>query len=448
MKLSKISLIIAHMLLGFIIYEFSFISTYVGIGLILFGTYCILSRPDPLERYPVFFCSYIVGIEVLLRMAGANLFWEFGKYAVIYFLLLGILRQRNKFQLYSPILYYFLLLLPAIIFVPITPFNIWRQDVAFNLSGPATLALCSIYFYNRKIYLYDFEKILFFMILPIFSMAVYNIFSMPDLATYNFMPYSNFHTSGGYGPNQVSTVFGIGIASILVAQVLKINLFGSTFVNLLILSVFTGFGLITFSRGGILAAVIAFSVSISYYLLHDQKKIYIISKGIILLIVTIISWYTIVSITDGVITERYGFGKSLYGEKFIMDLTGRALIYEIDLNIFSDKFFTGSGPGQAKELRHQYGYTGQVTAHTEFSRMLAEHGILGLLSLLILIIITGHIFVKSDTRNSKFIKLCFGLIALLSMGHSAMRLAMPEFIYGLIFMTLNDDSQINNNQIV
>ena len=114
----------------------------------------------------------------------------------------------------------------------------------------------------------------------------------------------------------------------------------------------------------------------------------------------------------------------------------------------NDYFFTGSGPGQAKELRHQYGYTGQVTAHTEFSRMLAEHGILGLLSLLILIIITGHIFVKSDTRNSKFIKLCFGLIALLSMGHSAMRLAMPEFIYGLIFMTLNDDSQINNNQIV
>ena len=43
------------------------------------------------------------------------------------------------------------------------------------------------------------------MILPIISTAVFNILSMPDLSTYHFMPYSDFITSGGYGPNQVAS---------------------------------------------------------------------------------------------------------------------------------------------------------------------------------------------------------------------------------------------------
>ena len=61
--------------------------------------------------------------------------------------------------------------------------------------------------------------ILFFMILPIVSMAIYNSLIMPNLSTYTFTPYSDFHTSGGYGPNQVSTVFGLGIAAIITALV-------------------------------------------------------------------------------------------------------------------------------------------------------------------------------------------------------------------------------------
>ena len=55
------------------------------------------------------------------------------------------------------------------------------------------------------------------MILPIISMAIYNILDMPNLLEYQFMPYSDFYTSGGYGPNQVSTIFGLGIAALMAA---------------------------------------------------------------------------------------------------------------------------------------------------------------------------------------------------------------------------------------
>jgi len=264
----KTLFIIWHLLLGIILTQFPLFATLYGVIIILFGTYYILEKNDSLGKYPIYFSSYIVGIEVLLRMTGAGLFWEFGKYAVIYFLLLGIIRERKKVQILSPMLYYFFLLLPAVVIVPFNTFNLWRQDVAFNLSGPAALMLCSIYFFNQTINKKSLERILFFMTLPILTMSIYNILTMPDLAAYQFMPYSDFDTSGGYGPNQVSTIFGLGIAGLLIARVLKINVTGSQIIDVMVLVIFFSLGLITFSRGGIFAVVISCSSAISYYYFH------------------------------------------------------------------------------------------------------------------------------------------------------------------------------------
>ena len=97
------------------------------------------------------------------------------------------------------------------------------------------------------------------------------------------------------------------------------------------LFIFIGLGLITFSRGGIFSAIIAFTIAISYYMFRDQKGIYTIAKGISFIIVVTLTWYLIVSTTDGVISQRYGLGESSYNEKLILDLSGRAEIYKIDL---------------------------------------------------------------------------------------------------------------------
>ena len=439
MKNLKILFIIWHIVLAFLLDQFSFMATTYGLFILLFGTYYILGKPDFRGQYPSNFAAYIVGVEVFLRMTGADLFWEFGKYAEIYFLLLGIIRENTKIQIYYPILVYFILLLPAVIFVPIDPFNLWRQDVSFNLSGPASLTCCSIYLINRKINKEMLGEILFFMILPIVSMAIYNILIMPDLSIYRFMPHSDFYTSGGYGPNQVSTIFGFGIAGLLIAQVLKLSVTGSKFIDLLILISFIGLGLITFSRGGIFAAIISFACAISFYIFHDQKKIQIISKGFGIVTVSIIVWMVMVSLTDGVIMQRYGFGKGEYGDKFVLDLTGRVKIYEIDLEIFIDHIFTGVGPGQANELREKYGYGKAVVAHTEYSRMLAEHGILGLFSFLILIGVSIFQWTKPCSPSTKFIRIFFGLLALLTMSHSAMRLVMPSFLYGFLLSKYTEE---------
>ena len=169
-----------------------------------------------------------------------------------------------------------------------------------------------------------------------------------------------------------------------------------------------------------------------------KKKIYVISKSFGVLLISAIVWISIVSLTDGIIMQRYGFGGGDSGEKFILDLTGRGLIYKIDLNIFFDHIFSGVGPGQATKLREIYGYGKQVVAHTEYSRMLAEHGILGLFSLLMLLGISMSHLLLSCSIKSKFIKTLFGILAILTLSHSAMRIAMPSFIYGFLFIDYKD----------
>ena len=431
----KLILLFIHLLLGYLLSSFTNynLSTFLGIIIIIIGSYYILSMPDPKNQYPILFSAYIVGLEVLLRMTDAKLFWEFGKYSIIYFILLGVVRQRQLLNIFPPILIYFLLLIPAAFIVPMESFTMWRQDVAFNLSGPACLAICSIYLYNRKLNMEFLRKILFFLVLPIISMSMYNLLSMPDLSSYHFQPYSNPTTSGGFGPNQVSTLFGLGIVSILVMQTFRTNLFGLQIIDLFILAIFFSLGLITFSRGGIFAAVISFTIAISYFVFNNQNKIYMISKITITMLVVLMSWYFIVTLTDGVLTQRYGIGSVSYGERLFIDFTGRIEIYKIDFEIFKNNFFSGVGPGHATELRQKYGYGKIVAAHVEYSRMLAEHGMFGLISLIILLILPYSTFSNSKLVRCRFIILLFASLAMITMTHSAMRIAMPSFIFGLIF---------------
>ncbi|SVD64296.1 uncharacterized protein METZ01_LOCUS417150, partial [marine metagenome] len=80
----------------------------------------------------------------------------------------------------------------------------------------------------------------------------------------------------------------------------------------------------------------------------------------------------------------------------------------------------------------------KIAAHTEYSRMLAEHGVFGLFSLLLVIGIPLKIFLMPDSTKSKTIKIVFGSLALLTMLHIALRIAMPCFIYSLIMPKYDD----------
>ena len=245
---------------------------------------------------------------------------------------------------------------------------------------------------------------------------------------------------GGFGPNQVSTIFGFIIIGLSYGQVTKGYLTGSKSIDLFSLCFFLGLGMITFSRGGLFTAIIAIVLAFSYHFFFSRKKIIFVINTLAILIVSLVTWYTIVSVTEGAISQRYGIVGGTYGERMILDLTGRTMIYKIDLAIFQDYLFTGVGPGNATELRDIYGYGKIISAHTEFSRMLSEHGLLGLGSLLLLLGIPVYFLITPSSSLNKTTKILFSILAILTMFHSAMRIAMPCFAYSLLFPTFEEES--------
>ena len=104
-------------------------------------------------------------------------------------------------------------------------------------------------------------------------MSLVIIFKMPDLDSYKFSPYSDPITSGGYGPNQVSTIFGFMIAGLSFGQIFKIKITESQIIDIACLFLFTGLGLITFSRGGLFASFISIVFCIISYHITSFNKV-------------------------------------------------------------------------------------------------------------------------------------------------------------------------------
>ncbi len=101
-----------------------------------------------------------------------------------------------------------------------------------------------------------------------------------------------------------------------------------------------------------------------------------------------------------------------------------------------DNPILGVGVGKNKELRASQ--TGIVSAsHNEITRMLAEHGFLGILCLLILLITPLYSYLI-DRKN--LFALSFFAFWLLTINHAAMRLAAPAMVYALSLLELKRES--------
>ncbi|GIR29649.1 hypothetical protein CM15mP43_12730 [bacterium] len=158
-------------------------------------------------------------------------------------------------------------------------------------------------------------------------------------------------------------------------------------------------------------------------------------KGVFYVALVLIGLYYFSSkFTEGMIDIRYA---SLFNyiNPQETNFTGRVKIMALDLEIFRDNFLMGVGPGAARELRFTYGYGMVVGAHSEFTRMLAEHGLFGLISLLSILILSFKEYRRRVDYN-KVILGCMSLFGILTMFHSAFRIALPGYIYGLSYVIL------------
>lgn len=388
------------------------------------------------KRYPAYlFAAYLVGIELLGRMSASGVPHEFTKYAVG--LLLGISIIRGIGIIYKPYVWYMLLLLPAILLTDGGNLEATRQLISANLSGPLCLAISVIYFYNRRITLVDTKKLFIVILFPLATILGYLVIKTPDFSEIEFGYQSNFVTSV-YGPNQMSSILGLGILIIGLSYLLKIRLFGSHIVALGFVSFLLFRGLLTFSRGGMLTPAILLVLVFLYYTWKvvgfNKNTMRVIFFSVFLLGLVSILFNYADEITGNKLGDRYAGRK---GGKQIEDIdkltSGRTRITYLDWQIFTDNPIVGVGVGMGKFSRAKYKFGVEAAAHNEFSRTLAEHGLLGIGALMILLTMPIQRFFHNKKIMERIMIICFIGFCFVFMTHAATRLAAPCFLYGFAF---------------
>lgn len=433
---SEVYLILLHVILGVVVYSIPFSSILYSLLIIIGTLFFVFSAKD--KAYAILVsAAYVTSSEVFLRMTKGLLFYELHKYMLIGLAIIGVFYSLNKAKGYVYLVSTSLLLV-GIVFTEYNVTENARKMILFNLSGAISLGIFAFYCYKVQISLKQLNKILFYAVLPIVGMLVYMFLYTPDLKSIITGTESNHKASGGFGPNQVATILGFGIFILMARLLLNKYKKRQLIIEITILALFTFRGLATFSRGGILAAFIAifFFVVLIYFRGNKPVIIKIYKMLFLFFIVGIGVWFYTVSQTSGMIEKRYSNRNAAGVEKADIT-TGRKDLVAIELQAFFENPFMGIGVGKSKQYRLDR--TGTLAAsHNEMSRLVSEHGSLGIISFIILFF-TPLLLRLQIRKNIYFYS--FFLFWLITINHSAMRIAFPSFVYGLCLLDVTFDKK-------
>lgn len=406
-----------HAVLGVLVRLAPVFSTLHAMATLLAALVIAATRP---RRQVAYVIGYIAASEVLWRMGRGVPVHEFAKYAVSAVLAISLLRFPPR-QNRALAIGYFLLLLPSA-YLTFAALDVdgARQQISFNLSGPLSLCLCVLFFSRLKLTLDDVRKSLFVVIGPVFAIATFSIISTLSRQSIEFKNGSNSVISGGFGPNQVSAALGLGLLFVLLLMFQRRTTWRAKLPLIALAALFGIQATLTFSRGGLGIAAAATFVALFYFIRDRRSRIALFAVGTVL---GGLGYYVVYpklqEFTNGKLTERYTNTNS----------SNRITFAKYDLEIYRDHPAFGVGPGMATELRDELGTRG--IAHTEFTRMLAEHGTLGALALLLLAILALRTHRRAQGLIAKALVAALVAWAGLFLAIDAMRLVAPSFVFGL-----------------
>ena len=427
-QITYIRLLLVHTIIGVVIFILPFLAKIYMVLILLAGISWML-RSKNKNNEALLISSYIVGVEVFLRMTQGNPIHELSKYLVIVFLVLGMFYKGFSKNSFIYIVFLLLLIPGIIIGANELSFDTnVRKAIAFNISGPVCLAISSLYCYQRVINKDDLKRILIFLGLPILSMSVYLFLYNPSVKDVVTGTQSNFETSGGFGPNQVSTILGLGMFVFFALFLVYSNTKRLIIINIILTVLIAYRSIVTFSRGGVLTGLAMMICLIVVIFLVSSKKIRskIMTLSLFLILGGGLVWSYTIYTTNGMIEYRYA-NKDARGREKEDRLGGREAIADTEIKAFMENPIFGMGVGKNKEYREEL--TGlRVSNHNEITRMLADHGSFGLFGLLILFI--TPIFLYLGNKQHIFL-FAFFIFWALTINHAAMRTAAPAFIYAL-----------------
>jgi O-antigen ligase len=419
--IGPVAVLAIHIPLGLVLQQAKGLATLHALVTLAIGVRLAYRRDQPIGRVAIA-GAYIVSAEVLWRMTGAALFWEFGKYALSLVCLVALFRHRRLNPAARPLAaWYFALLLPsaALTFTELS-FNDARQMVSFNLSGPFALFVSALFFTQVRLSPRELRGIFVAMLGPLVSVAVIafvGIIGNPDI---EFGVQSTLATSGNFGPNQVSAALGLGALVALLSMLHDDSGPAFKLVTFATMAFLAMQSALTFSRGGLYAfagsGLLAFACSLGDGRTRARAFAVLALLGALVYYVALPrlnAW------TDGKLLDRFEN----------RNLTGRDEIAANDLEIWEEYPVFGVGPGRAGAYRQ--GYSATAASHTELTRALSEHGLFGLASLLTLVALFVTNVLRCESVSERAVTI--GLIAwgVLFMLNAGMRLAAPSFAIGL-----------------
>jgi hypothetical protein len=398
-----------------------------------FKSYNLLGRNKPALFLILF--SYLISFELLDRMSKTSPFipFELGKYFLVLIGILGILKlgiRSNRGILMA------FLVTPAL-FYDFSDQRVYYDIINYYL-GPLAVGLGIAFADKLKISEIQLSQILKVIWLASISSLIFTIIKTPDFENITFDLSANSDTTAGHSSNQVSTVLGLGMFLSFCSINKRWNFAGNRFLDIFIFAGFTFQGLLSFSRGGMMVAALGILIMLFVpETKKDKLRSTSNSKKFIFGIISIFLLYGVFEIADNItggnLLLRYQgeTAGTIRGTKEVtIDhfVTGRLGIFEQDLNLWINNILTGVGVGASRFLR-DLGKIG-VAPHVELSRLLADHGLFGLIyAILFFFKVPFDAWNKNEKSNFRVFIMVLLLLAILTTFHAAMRtFVTPLFV--------------------
>jgi hypothetical protein len=416
---SVLAFMFAHAVLAVAMHYVTFVSA-IHAGLTILIAFRWALTDVRLERV-AYAAAYITGAEVLWRMTNDQLPWELGKYAVTSICLIAAFRTNGRVVAWA--MAAFGLLLPsAWLTVSTYDFAEARNQLSFNLSGPLAMCACAAFFSLVRLSPEAVQRFCLSLMAPVTGIAAITFFRIVTNPNLQFSHQSNFALSGGFGPNQVSAALGLGC---LIALLFLFETSVAWYLRMVAAAFALWFGLqsaLTFSRGGLFSAGGALVAGLLWRAGDPRALIKSLVVGS--LVVTIgytVFWPQLDSFTGGNLGQRFTE----------TDTSLRADLGEADMQLWRENRLMGVGPGRSK-----LGHLDDIIAHTEFTRLLSEHGMFGLTAMLLMAFAACYNTWRGASGREKSFAASCATWAVLFMLNSAMRLVAPSLMFGLSFATL------------
>jgi hypothetical protein len=385
--------------------------------------------------------AYVAASDVLWRMTKSSVPWEVSKLLLILIFLVAMVRIIRRPRRIGLPLLSLLLLTPSAV-VTLERFGLGpngRERLSFELAAHVALVFGVIVLSNLKVERQVLAGILWVIIGPVVAVNTVATSATVGLRSSDFSGHlSNEASSGGYGPNQVSALIGVG-AMLAVFLVFFDKRLPLRIVAGGLAVWFLAQSALTFSRGGSFNLVVALIVAVPFFLRTAQMAMrFFLVAGIAAIVITF-----------GMIPVIQHITGNQFGQRFTSsDPTLRTDLMRSELDAWQDNLALGVGVGMMERTVGDKGAADRgelpkLPTHTEYTRLLAEHGVLGLGVIFVLIGLAVRAVRSQKLRSGRIFAVVLVCWCAAEVGHSATRLALVPMLFALASMPIVADGTLD-----